>query len=465
LAHAYLMAAEGIRATENTVGGREDVMTNTQHVDRMNPPSPSGTLAAFSVPNFRRFVAGQSVSLVGTWTETVAQALLVLQLTNSGLILGLATAARYLPVLILTPYAGVIVDRRNKRYVLIATQSGLAFLSLVLGLLVALGQAQIWSVFAVATGFGILTAIDNPARQAFIPEMVGKGLIRNAVTLNSTFVNVGRAIGPIVAAVLVSTVGIAWCFLLNAGSFGVVLVALLTMNVSQLSPASRIRSARGQLVAGLRYAKSVPDIIIPIAMMAVIGTFTYEFEVSLPLFAHLTLHGTAVTYSVLIGAFGTGSVIGGIYCTRRPATGVLRLVKAASIYAVGMISLSAVSSLWLAVPILLIIGTASITFITTGNSTIQLASAPEFRGRVTALWSTAFIGSTPLGAVIIGAIGNSAPRAALAVGGAACFIAVLIGLRTHRPRFPLTLTQNAGSWAAHTKEYHDNSITPRDITR
>src|ERR1700759_5543660 len=189
-------------------------------------PASVRPLAAFAVPNYRRFVIGQSVSLVGSWTETVAQALLVLQLTGSGVWLGLATAARYLPVLLLTPYAGLVVDRHDKRTVLLVTQASLAALSLVLGALVLAGAIELWMVFAIALGFGVLTALDNPARMAFIPEMVGPQLIRNAVTLNSTFVNVGRAVGPVVAAALVAGVGIGWCFVVNGASFAAVLAAL-----------------------------------------------------------------------------------------------------------------------------------------------------------------------------------------------------------------------------------------------
>ena len=186
---------------------------------------------------------GQSVSLVGSWTETVAQALLVLQLTHSGLWLGLATAARYLPVLLFTPYAGLIVDRADKRTVLLITQASLATVSLILGALVLLGAIELWMVFAVALVFGSLTALDNPARMAFIPEMVGPQLIRNAVTLNSTFVNVGRAVGPVVAAALVAGVGIGWCFVANGVSFAGVLVALLTLDTSRLTRAIASRIA------------------------------------------------------------------------------------------------------------------------------------------------------------------------------------------------------------------------------
>ena len=382
--------------------------------------------ASFGVPNFRTFVSGQAVSLIGSWTETVAQALLVLQLTHSGLVLGLATAARYLPVLLLTPYAGLIVDRRNKRRVLLATQSSLALLSVVTGTLVITGTISIAAVFVIALCFGTITALDNPARQAFIPELVEPGLIRNAVTLNSTFVNVGRAVGPIVAAVLVASVGIGWCFYINAASFGAVLIALLTLRVSALLPAKLVVHAKGQLREGLRYARSNPQLIGPIAMMAIIGTFTYEFEVSLPLLAEGAFRD-ASTYSWLIGAFGTGSVIGGLLGLRFPARSRSRLIWAAVVYAVAMAATAIAPAVWIAALLLLVVGLASITFLTTGNSTIQIVAAPEYRGRVTALWSTAFLGTTPIGAAIIGAIGAVDSRWAIGVGALACAGAVFVG--------------------------------------
>ncbi|MDB5538490.1 MAG: hypothetical protein JWQ89_217 [Devosia sp.] len=390
------------------------------------------TFAAFAIPNFRRFVVGQAVSLVGSWTETVAEAVLVLQLTNSAVAVGFVTAMRYLPVLLLTPYAGVIVDRGNKRYLLMAAETCLALLSLTFGLLALVHAVTLWSIVLIALGFGVLTAVDNPARQAFIPEMVGKPLIRNAVTLNSTFVNVGRAVGPLVAAVLITTVGTAWCFLINAASFIAVLYALATMDVRTLYPVPPVQRDKGQLLQGFRYALTIPEIIGPVAMMALIGTFTYEFEVSLPLFAHVSLAGADATYSWLIGAFGLGSVIGGLYCMWRPETGMPRLVRAVALYAIAMLATALAPTLPVAVALLVVVGLASITFITTGNSTIQLASRPEYRGRVTGLWSTAFVGSTPFGALIIGFIDAYNPRVALLVGALACAVAALVGLRLGR---------------------------------
>jgi hypothetical protein len=275
------------------------------HADPQPPAVHS--LAAFAVPNFRRFVTGQTISLVGSWTETVAQAVLVLALTHSGVWLGLTTAARYGPVLLLTPYAGVIVERRTKRGLLLLTQSSLAGASLVLGALVLSGAIRLWMVFAVALVFGTLTALDNPARLAFISEMVGDRLIRNAVTLNSTLVNVGRAIGPVVAASLVSAVGVGWCFVANAVSFGAVIASLVALNVAQLHPSAPVRRGRGQLRQGLAYARTVQEILVPVAMMALIGTLTYEYEVSLPLFGSGALHGGPTTYSALFAGFGFGS--------------------------------------------------------------------------------------------------------------------------------------------------------------
>jgi MFS family permease len=390
-------------------------------------PAPNSPLAAFAVPNFRRFVAGQTISLVGSWTETVAQAILVLQLTHSGVWLGLTTATRYAPVLLLTPYAGVIVDRQTKRRLLLLTQSSLAAVSLVLGVLVLSGAVRLWMVFAVALAFGTLTALDNPARLAFISEMVGQRLIRNAVTLNSTLVNVGRAIGPIVAATLVSAVGVGWCFVLNAASFSAVIASLAALNVSQLHSSTPVRRARGQLRQGLAYARTVPEILAPLAMMVLIGTLTYEYEVSLPLFGREALHGGPTTYSALFAAFGFGSILGGVYCTRHPKTGVPRMIRAAVMYAAAMLATALTSQTYAAVAALTVVGFASITFLTTGNSTVQLAARPDMRGRMTALWSTAFVGSTPIGATIVGAIGAANPRLALLVGAAACGAAAITG--------------------------------------
>ena len=250
----------------------------------------------------------------------------------------------------------------------------------------------------------------------------------NAVTLNSTLVNVGRATGPVVAATLVSAVGVGWCFVANAASFSAVIASLVALNVSQLHPSAPVRRGRGQLRQGLAYARTVPEILAPLAMMALIGTLTYEYEVSLPLFGRGALHGGPTTYSALFAAFGFGSVVGGVYCTRHPKTGVPRMMRAALVYAAATLATALTSRTYAAVALLTVVGFASITFLTTGNSTVQLAARPDMRGRMTALWSTAFVGSTPIGATIVGAIGAANPRLALLVGAAACGAAAIAGL-------------------------------------
>jgi MFS family permease len=304
---------------------------------------------ALAVSNFRRYVAGQGLSLIGTWVETVAQGLLVLQLTHSGFLLGLTTAARYAPILLLSPYAGLLVDRFNKRRVLLVTQVGLGGVSLLLGLAVLSGEVRLWQVVVLALAFGTFSAADNPARQAFVSELVGQSLLRNAVILNSILVNIAGVIGPTIAAIVISAAGIGWCFMINAVSFLAVIGSLLLLDADQLHPTTPTPRGRGQLRDGFRYAAGVPEIIRPLIMMALVGTFAFEFEVSFPLLAHDTFQGGADAYSKLLGAFGAGAVIGGVYAVGRPRTGVVRLGHTAFLYAATMMALALAPTLWAAV--------------------------------------------------------------------------------------------------------------------
>ena len=320
------------------------------------------------------------------------------------------------------------MDRYPKRRVLLGTQAGLGLVSAILGASVLTGAIRLWQVVVLGLLFGTLSAIDNPARQAFVQEMVGHDLVRNAVTLNSTSVNLARVIGPTIAAVLVSTIGIGWCFVVNAISFCFVIASLLSLDTRRLHPAAAVPHRRGQLREGLRYAARVPAIARPLLMMAVIGTFTFEFEVSLPLLATKTFHGSGTTYSWLLGAFGAGAVAGGLYAARSAGTGVARLTWAALGYAIAMGLLALAPTLPAAIAACVLVGVATIMFLTTGNSTIQLASEPDHRGRVAALWSMALVGTTPIGSPIIGAISDAAgPRSAVALGAIACLAAVVIG--------------------------------------
>jgi MFS family permease len=376
------------------------------------------------------------VSLVGTWMETVALALLVLRINHSGTILGLVTAARFGPTLLLSAYGGVLADRYPKRRVLVVTQVGLALESLTLGLLVVTDVVQLWQVIVLSVLFGVLSAVDNPARLSFVGEMVDRQRLRNAVTLNTTMVNVARAVGPAIAGVLVVTAGIGACFLVNAASFAAVVLALATLDGSQLHPATPKAPARGWLRDGLRYVRQRPEILAPLLMMTLIGTFTYEFEVTLPLVARDSFHGGATAYSWLLGAFGFGAVLGALRAAKRASTGIRALVGSAAGFGLATMAAALAPAFWLEVALLALVGATSVTFLTTGNSTAQLAAAPEFRGRVTALWSTAYVGSTPIGAVVVGVIADHAgPRWSLGLGAAACAAATLVGLAVlHRGR-------------------------------
>jgi MFS family permease len=389
----------------------------------------SDLFAALEVPNFRLYFTGQAISLIGTWMQSVALVWLVLEMSRSGTLLGLVVAAQFLPVLVLGPYAGLVADRLNKRHLLLATQTALALLALLLGVLTITHTVQLWMIFAIATLFGCVNSLDNPTRQSFVIEMVGGRRVQNAVSLNSAMVNGSRAVGPAVAGGLIATVGIGICFLLNAASFIAVLIALSAMRVAELHPTEPVAREKGQLREGLRYVRRSVGLLVPLMMMAVIGTLAYEFQVVLPLFARITLHGGAETYGFMTAAMAVGAVGGGLYVATREETGLLPLTVAATAFGAAILAAALAPSLAVELVVLPIVGFASTSFLATGNSTLQLSSDARYRGRVMALWSVTFLGSTPIGGPVLGAVSEYlGPRFGLAVGGAACALAALIGI-------------------------------------
>ena len=389
---------------------------------------PHGTFAALRTANYRRFFVGQSLSLIGTWMQTVAQGWLVLELTGSGTALGLVAAAQFLPVLVVGPYGGVLADRWDKRRMLIATQAAFGVLALTLGLLTVTGAVALWMVVVLAVLFGVVNACDSPARQTFALDMVGPDRLRNAVTLNSVLVNAARALGPSLAGVLIATTGTGVCFLVNAGSYVAVLLALGRMDPAALRPSEPAAREPGQVRDGLRYVKRTPDLVVPLVMLAVVGTLAYEFSVVLPLLARNTFGGGPETYGILTSAMGAGAIVGGLIAAGRSGYGLGRLSVAAAGFG-GAILLAAVApTLAVEVLALAVVGAASVTFLATGNTTLQLSSDPRYRGRVMALWAMAFLGSTPIGGPIIGAVSQEvSPRGALALGALACLAAAALG--------------------------------------
>lgn len=413
-------------------------------MDRIRTAS-ARTFSALANRNYRLWFIGQGISLSGTWMQTVAQGLLVLQLTGSGAALGLVIALQTLPVLLFGTFGGVIADRFPKRSILYITQTVSGVLALSLGILVATGAIRIWMVYVLAVCLGVVSTVDNPTRQAFLLEMVGKDNLINAVSLNSTEINLARVIGPTIAGVLIATIGIAACFIVNGVSYIAVLACLAAMRGADLHPTPLAPRAPGMLLEGLRYVRSSPVMRTTLLMMAVIGTFTYEFSVSLPLFAEVTFAQGPSTYAAMTAAMGAGAVVGGLYTAGRAPGNTSRLTGAAFWFGVAVLVTSIAPTLPLALVALLVVGFFSISFTAMGNSTLQLASAAEMRGRVMSLWTVAFLGSTPIGGPLIGTIGEHAgARWALALGGIAAIAAAAFGHLVLNPRKPAPEAETVG---------------------
>jgi MFS family permease len=391
------------------------------------------TFAALAVPNYRRYVSGQAISLIGTWMQMTAQAWLVLTLTHSSTALGVIVALQTIPVLLLAPYGGVIADRVDKRRLMIVLQSAMGVQALVLGLLTVAGVVHVWEIGILAALLGFNNAFENPSRQSFMLEMVGPEYLRNAVSLNSVLVNVARSIGPAVAGILIATVGDGVCFLVNAASFVAVVASLVTMDKSALSPTEPTPRAKGQLREGLRYVRSTPELAIPLVMMGIVGCLTYEFQVSLPVMASRGLHVGATGFGFMTAAMGLGAIVGGLRVAARGKTGLAPLVAAACAFGLTVTLAALAPNLALELAALAFAGAASISFMSTGNSTLQLAAEPSMRGRVMSLWFVAFQGSTPIGGPIIGVVmAVFGARAGLGLGAVTCAAAAVLGIAAMR---------------------------------
>jgi MFS family permease len=387
------------------------------------------TFSALVVPNFRRYFFGQTVSLVGTWMQSVAQSWLVYSLTGSATALGLVVALQTLPVLVLGPYAGVIADRVDKRRLMVLLQSLMAIQALVLGLLAITHAVRFWEICGLAVVLGFNNCFENPTRQSFMLEMVGADELRNAVSLNSTMVNVARAVGPAIAGLLIASVGEGACFLINAGSFVAVVYSLVSMDKAALCPSVPTGRRKGQMREGFSYVRADPHLGVPLLMMAVVGTLAYEFQVTLPVVAKQTFHGNSTTYGFLTAAMGIGAILGGLVTAARGRTGLRRFTVAAVLFALAIGLAALAPKLVIEFVAIAAVGWASVMFIATGNSTLQLRSEPSMRGRVMSLWAVAFQGTTPVGGPAIGwIVAATSARIGLGVGALSCLAAAGIGL-------------------------------------
>jgi MFS family permease len=391
------------------------------------------TFASLKVPNYRRYYGGQAISMIGTWMQMTAQAWLVLTLTHSSTALGAVVALQTIPVLLLAPYGGVLADRMNKRRVMIALQSAMGLQALALGLLTVTGTVRVWEIGVLAAILGLNNAFENPARQSFMMEMVGPDHLRNAVSLNSVLVNLARSIGPAIAGLLIAGVGVGECFLINSVSFVAVIASLLRMDLTELNPTPPTPRARGQLREGLAYVRRTPELLIPLMMMGVVGCLTYEFQVSLPVMAKSGLHVGATGFGFMTASLGVGAVVGGLLTATRGRIGVRPLVIAATVFGLAVALAAVAPSLPFEVAALALAGSASITFMATGNSTLQLTADPSMRGRVMSLWFVAFQGSTPIGGPIVGAtMAALGARAGLGLGAITCLVVAAFGLAAVR---------------------------------
>jgi MFS family permease len=395
------------------------------------------TFAALRVRNFRLYFIGQLISISGTWMQSVAQGWLVLQITGSSVDLGIAVALQFLPTLLVGSYGGLIADRFEKRRILYFTQSGAGLLALALGLLVSNGHVTLSEVYAIALGLGVVNLFDTPARQAFVQQMVGRDLIANAVSLNSVLMNAGRLVGPGIATALIATLGTAACFYANAGSFLAVLVALWMMRASDFVPMRTVTREKGQLRLGLRYAVETPMLRNVLLVVTLLGTFAYNFTVTLPLLARVTFHEhTATQYGILMGAMGLGAVVGGLTVAYRSRPTMELLAFLALGFGVSM-NLTALSpSIHLAQLALVPTGAFSIAMMSTANALLQLNSKEHMRGRVMSLYSIAFLGTTPIGAPLMGLIASASnPRVAISVGATLALVTgvlLMLGRRATR---------------------------------
>lgn len=387
---------------------------------------------ALSFKNFRLFWAGQLISLIGTWMQNIGQAWLVLQLTDSAFKLGVVNALQFLPLTLFSLFAGPLVDRFPKRRILLCTQSSLMILALILATLTYLEAIRYWHILILAICLGLVNTLDMPARQSFVIELVGKKSLMNAIALNSVAFNLGRIVGPAVAGLLIGLLGMATCFYLNALSFCAVIIGLWLINAQNDVPEREEKDIVREIREGLHYIRGKRMILFPLLLLAVISTFTMNFNVLIPAYAKESLGQDALGYGLLMTSMGIGSFAGALNLAANSKNGpsLKVLLGAALALSVLMAFLGFQKEYYFSCLIMLLIGFASMTFIASVNSTVQLNSENEMRGRVMSVYSWVFGGMTPLGSVFAGKISEAVgAHLSITICGLIGFFAVVAVLR------------------------------------
>lgn len=383
--------------------------------------------------NFRLFFIGQSISNTGNWLTNVALTLLVLHLTKSGLTIGLLAACQYGPMLILSIWAGAIADRSDKRHVLFWTQGLEMVESIALAVLAFMHHPPLAALFVVASIGGMLLAFDNPFRRSFVAEMVSVEDISNATVLYSTIVNVARILGPALAGILIVSVGYGWCFIVDAISYLAVILCLGKMRVSELRRRPIKPKSKGEIREALQYIGARPVLWIPFVMLAIIGSLSYNFIVTLPLFVTDTLHGSNSTFTFLYSMFGFGALVGALLVANRTLVNIRHVIIGAVMLGATMLMLAAASNVSVALPIIFLLGLASIIYMTSTTAIVQIEADPTMHGRVLALQAVLFVGTTPIGGPLLGWLADtSGGRAPLILGGIVCLATGVFGYYANR---------------------------------
>ncbi len=382
------------------------------------------TFHSLRTRNFRLYFLGQVISGTGSWMQFVAQSWLVFRLTHSAVAVGITLGLQFAPMLLFGAWAGVFVDRLDKRRLLIGTAAASGVLALVLGLLTIGGVAQVWMVYVLATGLGVVTALDNPARRAFVPEMVPPADIANAVGLNSTVFTAARVIGPAIGGLVIAGVGVGWCFLFNAASFVAVIWALAAMRPSELQTSPPLPPGKRQLRDGLRYSWRNRPVRTALLLTAVVGTFTFNYQVVLPVLVRRELGGGPGTYGLLLAVLGCGSLVGALVVAHYGRASMRITIGMTILLGVAMTAATFAPSIGTEIAVLPVVGLSSMVMLAMATAVCQEETAPEFRGRVMALFGMAFLGSTPIGARIVGWVSQTfGPRFGLGIGAVAALAA------------------------------------------
>ncbi len=399
------------------------------------------TFAALRQRNYRLYFSGAVISNIGTWMQRIAQDWLVLALTNSPFAVGITMALQFLPLMLLGLYGGVVADRYPKRALLITTQSAMGLLAATLAAFTLTGTVTVWHVYGIALALGLVTVVDNPARQIFVNEMVPASLVRNAVSLNSGSFQIARLVGPAVAGVLIAAVGSGWAFALNAASFGATIGALALMNPALLQKVPRAARQPGQIREGLRYVRARPHLLWLIVLVFFIGTFGFNFAIILSAYAKITFHSGAELYGWLNTALAIGSLSGALLAARRAVVRLGFLFAVSVAFSVSMIVLAFIGWIPLFMVVLVPCGLLAIGFNAMANATVQLSTDAAVRGRVMSLFMLVLAGGTPIGGPLIGGVADlwGAP-VALIVSGVICLVATVVcawlaarqaGIRVH----------------------------------